>query len=214
VPHLFEVDAGKHSLRVILPGYQTVRRPVEVQPGEQLALLLNLKALPRYGTFQVESVSGSQVVIDGRTAAHLPMRPMRLATGTYRVGVEREGYRTWESKVTIADGRLTVARVSLSPYRGTAMKVALYGSMGVAAGALIAGSVFGVLALRSEREYNTLPERSKLDDGRSKALYADVFFATAGATAAAALAIYLATERGPSAAEVSFTGQPGVQGGR
>ena len=93
------------------------------------------------------------------------------------------------------------------------MKVALYGSIGVSAAALITGSVFGVLALRSEREYNTLPERSKLDDGRSKALLADVFFATAGATAVAALAIYLATERGPSGAEVSFT-QPGLQGGR
>jgi hypothetical protein len=214
VPHLFEIDAGRHRVRVVLEGFQTVGRRVEVQPGEQLSLLVNLKALPRYGTFQVEGVAGAQVIIDGRTMAHLPMRPLRLATGTYRVSVEREGHRSWESKVTVTPDRLTVARVSLTAYRGPATKTVLYGSIALTAGALITGTVFGVLALRAEREYNTVPERGKLDDGRGKALLSDVFFASAGAAALAALVTYLATDRGPSAAEVQLAGGRGPQGSR
>jgi tetratricopeptide (TPR) repeat protein len=208
LPHLFEVDPGRHRLEVELAGYQRVERSVEVRPGEQLSLLLNLKALPRYGRLQIASVRGATVLVDGRALASLPMAPAKLATGSYRVSVEREGYRPWESKITISEGRLTVARVSLSATRGVGTKTVLYGAAGLGAGALIAGAVLGALALRAERDYNTLPERSKLDDGKTKALLSDVCFATAGAAALAAVITYLATERGPSSAELDVSERP------
>ncbi len=204
-PHLFEVDAGRHAVRVELAGYVPVHRMVEVQSGEQISLAVSLKALPRYGRLQVEAVAAAQVIIDGRTAAHLPMQPLVVAAGTYRVSVEREGYRAWEGKVTIEPNRLTVARVRLSPLRGAVTKTVLYGSAGLSIAGLLAGSVYGALALRAERDYNALPERSKLDDGKSKALVADICFAAAGAAALAAVVTYLATERGASSAEVDLT---------
>lgn len=204
-PHLFEVDPGKHLVHVALEDYQRVRREVEVMAGNQISLLVNLKALPRYGKFQVEAASGALVIVEGRTVANLPMRPTRLPAGTHRVVVNREGYRPWEGKVTVTEKRLTVARVRLSPLRGVVTKSVLYSSVGLSVASAIAGSVFGILALRSERDFTVLPESSKLDEGKSQALLADVFFATAAATALAAIVTWVATQRGPSSAELSFS---------
>jgi hypothetical protein len=205
IPYLFEVDPGRHVVHVELSGYQKVKREVEVRAGDQISLLVNLKALPRYGRLQVEGTMGASVLIEGRPAAALPMNPLKLPAGSHRVTVTRDGYRSWESKVNINPERLTIARVSLSPLRGPITKSVLYGSAGVSVGALIAGTVFGVLALRTERDYNALPEKSKFDDGKSQALMADAFFATAGAAALAAIITYLATSRGPSEADISFS---------
>lgn len=214
VPHIFEVDPGKHLVRVELGGYQKVKREVEVSAGDQISLLVNLKSLPKYGRLQVEGPRAAAVIVDGRTMAHLPMPPMQMAAGTYRVTVSKDGRRSWESKISVSPNRLTVARVSLMPLRGPVAKSVLYSSVGLSVGAVIAGTVFGVLALRSEREYNALPEQSKLDDGKSQALVADICFAAAGAGVLAAVVTYLATERGPSEAEISFSDTTGQESGQ
>jgi len=210
-PHLFEVDPGRHLVQVRLEGYHPVKREVEVKSGDQISLLVNLKPLPQYGRLQIEGIRGAAVVIEGRTRAHLPMRPLKLAAGSYQIAVTREGYRSWESKVSVNPDRLTAARVSLSPLRGALAKSVLYGSVGISVGTLIAGTVFGVLALRTERDYDALPEQSKYDSGKSQALMADVFFAAAGAAALSAIVTYLATERGPPEADISFSALPGQE---
>lgn len=201
-PHLFEVDPGRHRIEVELAGFHGVVRELEVRPGEQLSLLVNMRALPRYGRFLVEGAPGASVLVDGKLLASLPMPPAKLATGSYRVLVERDGHRSWEGKVTVAENRLTVARVQLSTTRGVVAKSVVYGSAGLAAGSLIAGAVLGALALRAERDYNTLPERGKLDDGKGKALASDICFAAAGAAALSAIITYFATERGASTADL------------
>jgi len=210
-PHLYEVDPGRHLVHVELAGYHKVKREVEVTSGDQISLLVNLKPLPRYGRLQVEGKAGATVLIEGRASLPLPMKPAKLPAGNYRVTVEHDGYRSWDSKINVNPDRLTVARVALSPLRGVATKSVLYGSLGVSIGTLIAGTVFGVLALRTEREYNALPEQNKFDSGKSQALLADVFFAAAGASALAAIATYLATTRGPSEADISFSALPGTE---
>lgn len=211
-PHLFEVDPGRHLVHVELEGYSTVKREVDVKVGEQISLLVNLRPLPKNGKLKVEGVRGAEVIIDGRTVAHLPMQPLKLAIGPYRLTVVRGGYRTWEGKINISHRRLTVARVSLTPLRSPAIKTVLYGSAGLSVGAVIAGAMFGALALRSERDYNTLPIKSKLDDGKSQAVLSDVFFAAAGATAIAAVVTYLATRRGPSEVDISLSDDPAIRG--
>lgn len=205
VPHLFEVDPGRHLVHVELDGYQRVKRNVEVEAGDQVSLLVNLKALPKFGRLRVEGQPGAAVVVDGRTRAHLPMRPLKLAVGTYRVAVLRSGFRRWEGKININPKRLTNARVTLTPLRGVVTKTAVYGSLGLSVSAAIAGTVFGALALRTERDYQQVPDRPTADAGQNQALLSDIFFIAAGAAALAATVTYLATMRGDSEADISFS---------
>jgi hypothetical protein len=209
LPHVFEVQAGHHAIEIELAGHYGIRREVDVENGAQVSLLVNLKALPDYGHIQVEAVPGAIVILGDRTVAHVPMRPVKIPAGNYAISVRREGFRTWEGKITINPNRLSVARVSLNPLRSTAAKVALFSTLGTTAATLITGVVFGVLALRTQREYDSVASKALAADGKRQALIADGFFAGTGAAALATVITYFTTERGPSTADLSVvTGAP------
>ena len=204
LPHLFAVSPGKHVIWVGRKGYHPVTQEVEVEEGQQLSLLVNLKALPKYGQLQIEGVKGATVILEGRTFDHLPMKPKQLAEGNYNVQVTREGYRTWESRVNVSHKRLTVARVNLTRYRSTAMKATIYGAAGVAAASLVTGAVMGVLAFQTDRDYKSNPTKDLQETGSTQALMADIFVAGAAAGALVAVISYFVSARGPSSANVSL----------
>ena len=202
LPYAFEVDPGKHKIRVEREGYHAVEQEVEVEAGQQLSLLVDLKALPRYGKLQVEGIKGARVILEGRTLGRLPMEPRKVAEGTYGLQVEREGYRTWEARVSVTHQRLTVARVTLTPYRSTLTNATIYGTAGLAAASLVTGAVMGFLAFRSEQDYNSSPTVEGQEVGKSQALAADLLIGGAAASALVAVITYFATSRGPSSADV------------
>jgi len=207
-PKVFEVPPGRYPILVELRGYHPVSEEIDLRAGEQLSLMVNLKPLPKYGHLQVEGVRGAAVVIEGKAIAHLPMKPHKIPAGTHLVTVSCDGYRTWESKITVATDRLTVARVNLTSLRGTAVNTVMYGSVGLAAASLIAGSVFGVLALGTERDYWLVSSPSKYDKGTGQALAADILFGAAAAFAITAVVTYFVTQRGPSDADLIFAELP------
>ena len=204
-PHLFELDPGSYPITVELQGYHTVKQRVELQAGEQISLLVNLKPLPKYGKLQGGGVAGATVLREGRTFANLPMEPRQIPEGTYLISVSREGYRTWESKVNVTANRVTVARVKLTPMRGTMSKTVIYSSAGLAAAALVTSAILGVLAYRTQQDYKggsaDVDTRKK---GQAQALACDIFLGVAGVTAITATVTYFATRRGPSSADVSL----------
>ena len=204
-PHLFELKPGSYPIEVALRGYHPVTREVEVRAGEQISLLVNLKPLPKYGTIQVAGVAGAVVLKEGRGFAHLPMEPKQIPEGTYRIALSREGYRRWEANVNVTANRLTVVRVSLMPLRGTATKTVIYSSTGVAAASLVAGAILGILALGTERDYQSNREVETMNKGKAQSLAADVLFGVAGLAAITATVTYFATQRGPSRADVTFS---------
>ena len=205
-PHVFELDPGSYPITVELQGYHTVKHRVEVGAGEQISLLVNLKALPKYGKLQVVGVAGATVVREGRTFANLPMEPRQIPEGTYLISVSREGYRTWESKVNVTANRLTVARVKLTPVRGTVTKTVIYSTAGLAAASLVTGAILGVLAIGTERDYKgDSADVDTMNKGRGQALAADIFFGVAGVAAITATVTYFATQRGPSTADVNLS---------
>ena len=205
-PYLFELDPGSYPVTVELRGYHPVKHRVELGSGEQISLLVNLKALPRYGKLQVVGLAGAMVVKEGQTFAHLPMEPKQIPEGTYLISVSREDYRTWEAKVNVTADHLTVARVKLIPVQGTVTKTVIYSSAGLAAASLVTGAILGVLAIGSERDYKgDSADVDTMNKGRAQALAADIFFGVAGVAAVTATVTYFATRRGPSTADVNFT---------
>lgn len=212
-PHVFELDPGSYPITVELAGYHPVRHRVEVGAGEQISLLVNLKPLPKYGKLQVMGVAGAVVMREGRILANLPMEPKQIPEGTYLISVAREGYRTWESKVNVTADRLTVARVRLTPVRGTVTKTVIYSSAGLAAAALLTGTVLGILAIGTERDYKgDSADVATMDKGRAQALAADIFFGVAGVAAITATVTYFATRRGPSTSDINLSDLAAARG--
>jgi hypothetical protein len=204
-PHLFEVEPGRYPIAVELEGYHPVKRQVEVESGEQISLLVNLKPLPRYGQVQIEGEAGAQVLVEGRTFSHLPMQPKPIPVGNHSVSVTREGYRTWEGKLTVLPDRLTVARVKLSPIRGPVTQGIIYGSAGLSAAALVTGGVFGFLALSTERNFRGGPNPELQRSGSTQALTADILFGVSAALAMTSVVTWAVTRRGPSTGELSYS---------
>ena len=71
---------------------------------------------------------------------------------------------------------------------------AVWVSTGIAAGALVTGTVLGFLALSEENDFNTSPDADTADKGERFALFADVAFGIAGAAAVTALVLYLTSD--------------------
>ena len=212
-PYLFELDPGSYPITVELTGYHPVKHRVEVASGEQISLLINLKPLPKYGKLQIVGVAGAVVMREGRILANLPMEPKQIPEGTYLVAVSREGYRTWESKVNVTADRLTVARVRLTPMRGTATETVIYSSAGLAAASLLTGTILGILAIGTERDYEgDSADVATMEKGRAQALAADIFFGVAGVAAITATVTYFATRRGPSTADVNLSDLAAARG--
>jgi hypothetical protein len=69
---------------------------------------------------------------------------------------------------------------------------------GIAAGALVTGTVFGFLALEEESEFNLHPSAARADRGERQALVADVCFGVAAASAITALVLWLRPPPAPS----------------
>ena len=203
LPHAFEVDPGKHIIWVGRQGYHPIIQEVEVEAGQQLSLLVDLKALPRYGKLQVEGVKGATVILEGKTLGHLPMKPAKVVEGTYGLQVTRDGFRPWEARVSVTNERLTVARVNLTSYRSTLANATVYGTAGLAVASLVTGAVMGFLAFRSEQDYNQNPTIERQQTGTNQAMAADILIGGAAASAAVAIITYFATARDPSTADVS-----------
>jgi hypothetical protein len=93
---------GRHSVSLVLPGYQIERREVTVGGGpiEMPPVVLR----PAGGTLMLSSVpAGASVSVDGKKLDVLTPAQISLALGTYSITVEKDGKSSTE-KVDIKSG--------------------------------------------------------------------------------------------------------------
>ncbi len=89
-PCTLDALPGRHSIGVVLPGYQVEHREVDVGSGplEMPAIVLRAHG----GTLLLTSVpSGATVLVDGQSTGKTTPAQLTLAPGSYRITVEREG---------------------------------------------------------------------------------------------------------------------------
>ncbi len=89
-PCTLDALSGRHSIAVVLPGYQVEHRELDVgsSPLEMPAIVLRAHG----GTLLLTSVpSGATVLVDGQSTGKTTPAQLTLAPGSYRITVESEG---------------------------------------------------------------------------------------------------------------------------
>lgn len=91
-PCSLEVMPGRHSISLVLPGYQQERREIVMADSPQELGYVTLRKLG--GTLMLSSTpSGASIAIDGRPRTETTPARLDLAPGTYNVTVEKDGMR-------------------------------------------------------------------------------------------------------------------------
>jgi hypothetical protein len=126
---------------------------VEIKPGQATRLQVGLQRLS--GTLVVVTdVPGAVVTVDGQPAGQGPVASLKLGAGSYRVQVDRPGYRTWRRTATLLAGQSLQLVASLRPVevRSAALRPAIWTSLAIGTAALGAGAGLAVLVRSRQRE--------------------------------------------------------------
>ncbi len=101
-PTEFEVEPGRHVLRLELEGYEPVEREIEISAGDSLELSFKLKVLLGILTIDSEP-SGAKVYIDDVLKGKTPLE-IEVEPGRHILRLELEGYKPIEKEISISAG--------------------------------------------------------------------------------------------------------------
>ena len=98
------LEEGLHQVVLRLPGYDTLIKTISTKPGETIQITGG-EFLKSYATLYVEilnpdlpvQITLGDLTYDGK-------EPIHIATGTYPIKVEAEGYVTWETQLILEEG--------------------------------------------------------------------------------------------------------------
>lgn len=115
-PFAHTLDAGRYSLRVSHPDFQTVEQALRVEPGKVYMIIVEMSQGQFLGYLRVVSdPPGAQVLIDDREAGPRGETPFAapMPVGAHRVWVERPGFVSTEQETEIGVGEDVTLRVQL-----------------------------------------------------------------------------------------------------
>jgi tetratricopeptide (TPR) repeat protein len=158
---------------------------------------------------------GARILIDGRDLGYVTPREIEVSPGHHEVSA-RLGEESASQEVDAVMGMRVDVALDLEPIvegpemgdqqpieepvtppvveeedEGGGPGTAVWVTAGVAAAALVTGTVLGFLALSEQSEFDENPTESRADRGERFALFADVSFGIAAAAAITGLVLYL-----------------------
>ncbi len=181
--------------------------------------LAKLKSAP--SVIAVESTPpGASVVLDGQPTDKVTPAEFEVSAGSHTVVIKLEGHQPATAEVQALFGRRHAVRATLEarapapatvPAHGeqpggeagpeaekstsTGPGAAVWATSGIAAAALITGTVLGFLALSEESDFGDAPTESSADRGERLALFADVSFGLAAGAAITAVVLFLSSSK-------------------
>jgi serine/threonine protein kinase len=114
-PCALQAVPGRHEIAITMPGYQIEHREVDVGTGpvELPAVLLRQPS----GTLMLTSIpSGASILVNGKRAAETTPAQLRLAPGSYRITVEKDGIQA-TSPINIHNGDTLLLTLTLQAGR-------------------------------------------------------------------------------------------------
>lgn len=157
-----ELRRGTYEVEVTLQGHAPAKHTIEVSPGEERRLTVQLVALP--GWLEVRGTAGARITVNGKDPRILPLeQPYVLPPGLHVVEVTAEGYEKWVKTVEVKpDSRLMLdamlvvlpRKAEPSPVEEVAKTAEVRRSwwpwvcIGTGAAALVTGGVMSGLAYR------------------------------------------------------------------
>jgi serine/threonine protein kinase len=110
-PCSLDAAPGRHSVSLVLPGYQVERRDVTLAAEREIELPIVVMRNTS-GTVMLSSVpNGAAVMVNGRRTGQTTPVQLVLAPGTYSIGVEKDGRQAVQT-VEVRNG-LTSLRIQL-----------------------------------------------------------------------------------------------------
>lgn len=95
---------GDHQIEATRPGYQDVRRSVQLVSGVEVTETLSLMAEPGHLALRT-NVEGASVLVDGKEIGKTPLASaLTLPAGRHVVTIERGGYEPAERSVEVTAG--------------------------------------------------------------------------------------------------------------
>jgi serine/threonine protein kinase len=123
----FEVEPGQHTIDMRQPGYTSLTETVTIRAGQTISIPFASRpiqtqqapqrpAAPQYGVLSIllRPSPGGDVFIDGQLAAETTTRLEDvLEAGRHTVRIERDGYATVDTTITVAANDTTRLRLRL-----------------------------------------------------------------------------------------------------
>ena len=95
---------GDHEVEATRPGYQGLRRSVQLVSGAEITEEFNLVAEPGQVALRTNA-DGASVLVDGREVGKTPLTsPLSLSAGRHFFTVQRDGYEPAERSVDVTEG--------------------------------------------------------------------------------------------------------------
>lgn len=197
-----ELPPGPHVFTITARGQPPATVEVLLKPGEKVSRRVRAGAEAARGTLLVRSPTpGATVFVDALPVGSTPEVRHAAAAGEHEVAVERPGMTPWRGRVRVDADRTTTVDVRLGGGRSSGARAAIWGLGGTGVASVVAGSVFGVLALSAKSDYEARPTTEGEDRTGQRALYADVLIGTGAAALVGALLVwrFSGTEAQPTA---------------
>lgn len=198
------VRPGKHKVFVERPGYETLEETVEIVAGDVQVVQAMLKKVS-FGWLKItgKTTKGSAIKVDGK-ALKCPEYPCQtqLSQGTYKIELEREGYKSYSQEVTVTQANETQLAVKLNPKPS---RIKAYVSFGVAAALLTGGIISGVISKNRKDSLEDDLNKGKIWDssdarigeGKVSSIVANSLFGLGGIVGALGV-YYMLRDEGPA----------------
>lgn len=195
---------------------------------ERVEVLAQIPASVRLAVVSGDQlVSGAKVLLDGVEQTALELK---LKGGSYRLQVLATGYQDYDQTLTVKPAQIVDFPIELQAVPAPAVapepveaaptaverapveepsKLPAYITLGVAGGAAIAGTIFGIKALSAEDRYDKSPTVAHADDVERNALIADMAFGVAFTLGITGIVLLLTDE--PTEPGASATNETALQ---
>lgn len=194
---------GRRKVIVAREGYADLEREVNVVAGQTHVLKFVLEPV-RHGWLRVtgRTTRGARVLVDGRAVvcSGTPCRT-EVTVGDHRVRLEREGFKAYETRISVSKAEEVQLAVRLNPEPS---RTKAYVSFGMAAALLGVGVGAAIVSskrkdgLEADIKGGALIDRSdrRFLEGRVAAVVADSLFALGGVVGVLGI-YYLVRNEGP-----------------
>lgn len=145
--------AGRHEVRVALPGFVTIRQDVQVVTGRELSLDLTLEEEPRQGVLLVDSnVTEAVVWVDGEEVG-LTGHPLLIDAGAHTIEVRSDGYRPGQRRLLVEADREQQVEVNIErPFRFP--RSVFWSTVGLTVAGLLATAGLGISVAVLDGQYD------------------------------------------------------------
>ena len=201
------LSPGTYRFRIRRDGYAEASLEIRLAEGETCQKQVDLaQGGGGSGALVVRAnVSGAIVFVDalpvGSTRGPSGPLTVDISSGPHEIDVEEDGHLPWRGRVMVRARGVTEIDARLAAKRSRRGRIGLWGLGAGGTAALIAGGIFGVVAIDDYAEVARTRSRDANDRAESHALWSTVLVGVGAAALVGATVWHVASDR-PSGADV------------